>query len=63
MEEYTYYIQQAIIPLSSGTLKDDFIHMDGKIRYFTDLNKWTFPLDIVRRRGKDIIKEVAIKIA
>ena len=61
MEESTDSILQAIIPLSSDSLKDAFIHMGGKIIDLLDLKKWTFALDIESRWVNDIIKEVARK--
>ena len=48
-EDSTDYIFQAILPVSSDTLKDAFIHMGVKISYFTELNNWTVALEIERR--------------
>ena len=44
-------------------LKEAFIHMFGKISYFTNLNNCTVPLEIERKWGMDIIEEGAMKIA
>ena len=38
-EGSTESIIQAILPLSSDTLKDDFIHMGGNIGYLPNLKK------------------------
>ena len=54
--EPTKSILQDILPLSSATIKETFIHMGGKVNYFTELKKRTVVLDIERRWGKDIIK-------
>ena len=51
------------LPIYSNTLKEAFIHMGGKIIYFTDLKNQTFVLEIKSRWVKDIIKEGARKIA
>ena len=55
MENSTDYILEAILPLSSDTLKYAFIHMGGKITYFPEPNKKTIALEIERGWGKDII--------
>ena len=60
-EEYTESIFKDIISLTYDTLKDAFIHMDGKISDFPDLKKQTVTLDIERRWGKDITEERARK--
>ena len=62
-EESTDSTLQATPPLSYETLKEDFIHMGGNISDFPDIKKQMVVLDIERRRGKDIIKEGARKIA
>ena len=56
-------ILHAIIPLSSDNLNKDFIYMDRKISYFPNLKKRTVALENERRWVKDVIKEVARKIA
>ena len=56
-------ILQDTLSLSYDTLNDAFIHICGKISDFNDLKKRTVVLEIERRRGKDIIKEGARKIA
>ena len=56
-------ILQDTLSLSYDTLNDAFIHIGGKISDFNDLKKRTVVLEIERRRGKDIIKEGARKIA
>ena len=58
-EDYTDSFLQTIIPLSSETLKDDFFHLGGKIRDLPDQKKQTAAVKIIRRWGKDIIKEGA----
>ena len=61
--EYTDFILQAILSLYYDTLKDDFIHMSGKIRDLNDLKEKIVALEIESIWGKDIIKEGARKIA
>ena len=55
-EDSNKYIIQVIIPLSSDTLKDAFIHMGVNIGDFTDIKKRMYALDITRKWGKDIIE-------
>ena len=63
MEDSNEYILQAIIPLSSETLKDYFFHVGGKITDLAELKKQTAQLDILRSLGKDIVEEGATTIA
>ena len=54
-EEFTDSILQAIPPITSDTLKDDFIHMGGNIGDFPNLKKQTVVLEIERMWDKGII--------
>ena len=45
-EEFTDSILQATPPITSDTLKDDFIHMGGNIGNLPDLRKQTVVLEI-----------------
>ena len=54
-EDFTDSILQDIFPITSDTLKDDFIHMGGNIGDLPDLKKQTVVLGIERRWGKGII--------
>ena len=56
-------ILQAILPISSDTLNEAFIHMGGKIRNVPEIKKQMVVLEIEKRWGQDIIKEGARKIA
>ena len=58
-EDSTDSILQAIVPLSSETIKGIFTRMVGNIYNFPGLKKQMFTLDIESRYYKDIIKEGA----
>ena len=58
MEDSTDSILQDTLILYSDTLKDAFIHVDGKIGDLTDLKKQAVALEIKRRWVKNTIEYV-----
>ena len=61
-DDSTDSILQAIISLSSDTLKDDFFHLEGNIINFTERKNLIVVVDISRGWVKNIIKEGATVI-
>ena len=62
-DKSTDSVLQDIIPISSDSFKDTFLHLGGKLSDLPDLKKRTFVVEIVRRWGKYIIKKGARIIA
>ena len=63
MEDSTDSILQDTLILYSDTLKDAFIHVDGKIGDLPDLKKQAVALEIKRRWVKNTIEYGARKVA
>ena len=58
MENSTDSVLQNITPLSSGTLKDAYLHLGVNISYFPNPKKQIVVVENSRRWVKDITKKV-----